>query len=567
MKTYEEMARDVLKRRDEELQKLEALQQTDMNNAPPEVVYPAKSKKSILLPLVAVPCAAALAIGAVTVGTRYNGLRENGENVMSGAAESSGNSVSQLANVAEIDDRSETPLKPAVVYDVEDRINILDDVPDYIYNDHAIFNNPKATYPWIDIPLTEEEWISWFGVELDRLGRLHNDWIKLNENGDHGSVNVYGGNAADSENSGGLKIGGRKAVWEAYNAYGYDFKDGGDEDYDLLVSAMHIGVFSNAFDPFASCPDSSMISYINGRQAFIYNYTEARTGCHNLRAIIDYGQTLVTMWGYDLSDEEFVSIIDEFTAPEYDIEITPWSAVPKDKFVKMIGEQTMPVHDDLINILDSVPDSLKGHELVYPHNVMGPMISVELTMDEFNSFFGMEADRLTRLHPDWGVIAGGNTPNYVCAYVGDDNLYCCDKIGGKPINDERYYLGYNIYDGRGYLGEGDDLWIRAIHTRIRQEVFSPFDFDGDDPNVSYINGRKAVIFRDPDRSEETECDCIDAIIEFGDTLVSIIGLDLTEEEFLNILDEYTSREYDIAITPWSEVPQNKFTEIINNSDT
>ena len=38
MKTYEEMARDVLKRRDEELQKLEALQQTDINNAPPEVV-------------------------------------------------------------------------------------------------------------------------------------------------------------------------------------------------------------------------------------------------------------------------------------------------------------------------------------------------------------------------------------------------------------------------------------------------------------------------------------------------------------------------------------------------
>ena len=100
----------------------------------------------------------------------------------------------------------------------------------------------------------------------------------------------------------------------------------------------HIGVNSD-FDPFDStvCPDD-IISYVNGKKALLYHVVDMTNNA--LRANIKYGQTIVTISTYDLTEDEFVKIVEEFTSPEYDIEITPWSEVPQDKFANI--EVTTP---------------------------------------------------------------------------------------------------------------------------------------------------------------------------------------------------------------------------------
>lgn len=70
MKTYEEMARDVLKRRDEELQKAEQNTFTS-NNEPPEKVYPASGKRH-LFPRIAIPCASVVTAAAVGLTVWHN---------------------------------------------------------------------------------------------------------------------------------------------------------------------------------------------------------------------------------------------------------------------------------------------------------------------------------------------------------------------------------------------------------------------------------------------------------------------------------------------------------------
>lgn len=570
MKTYEEMARDVLKRRDEELQKLEALQQTDMNNAPPEVVYPAKSKKSMLLPAIAIPCAAALAIGAVTVGVRYGGLRENGGNVLPGvASESSENSAEQLANSTDNGDRSGAPeKKPSTVFDVEDRINILDNVPDHL-KDHELVYNHNVMGPMVELTLTMDEFNSFYGMEADRLTRLHPDWGVIAGGNHPNYIDAYVG---DDNVYSSVKLGGKPINDERYYL-GYDFYDGqgylgvGD---DLWIRAIHTDIREEVFSPFDG--DESKVSYINGRRAVIFRNPDrsAETKCDSIDAIIEFGDTLISMTGLDLTEEEFINILFEYTSREYDIAITPWNEVPKDRFVKLLDEHTAPVHDDLINILDEKPRHLSEDPLFQNHKPSTTRTHIlSLTDDEMNSWYGFELDRLGRLHKDWRLV--NDEDDIHCnfqVYGGDETdseNFGDYMLGGRKVVWELNGLAYDFKDG-GYMADhdgisdGEDVFVFAEHIGVLNYMGDPFNITVCDPDIiSYINNKKALIYYDGHGGNK-----LAANIEYGSTIVTIWGYDLSEDEFINVLDEFTSPEYDIEITPWRRVQQEKFAEIIKN---
>lgn len=346
MKTYEEMARDVLKRRDKELQNTENTEQSEQTSQYGEVFYPTKNKKRGLLSAIALPCAAALAIGAVTVGIRYGrqwlnwgdepGAASEEQQVPVVSGDTSTGKHSATENSALVTGDHNVPDNGAPIIDRRTEINFLDDLPEYLLNHAQYRSDALDNLPMYNVKLTMEEMNSWFNVELDRLSRLHNDW---KTDGANCNIRVYGGEMTDPENIGDYMLCGRAAVWEI-NGIVYDFKKGGhrtdyeelvsQNGYDVFIFADHIGVLNYSFDPFDSsiCPDRSLISYVNGREALIYHIADARYDA--MRANIKYGQTLVTIEGFELSEEEFIEYVEEFTSPEYDIEITPWENVPKD---------------------------------------------------------------------------------------------------------------------------------------------------------------------------------------------------------------------------------------------
>lgn len=340
MKTYEEMARDVLRRRDEALQKTDWQDETSKYG---EVFYPVTNKKRRLLSAIAVPCAAALAIGAVAVGARYIGLRGNVA-TESGDVGASGTQLpDELVDRPDIPNGADLP-DPTDGFKTE--IKILDDVPEYIPTPPVLGDLNMLMYGLI---LPDDEWNSWFGIELDRLGRLHEDWELVSGfEGRHGGPWLYGGDETDSENVGDYMLVGRKVVFELTN-YSYNFKEGGycydsyyDDSkkyaYDVQVTAEHIGINSD-FDPFDSsvCPDD-IISYVNGKQALLYHVVDMTNNA--MRADIKYGQTIVTISTYDLTEYEFIKIIDEFTSPEYDIKIPPLSEATQERLAEVVRNST-----------------------------------------------------------------------------------------------------------------------------------------------------------------------------------------------------------------------------------
>ena len=553
MKTYEEMARDVLKRRDEELQKLEALQQTTQFDAPPEAVYPASPKKRRLLPIIAIPCAAAVAIGAVTVGVRYGNSRGEGNTYQPGiAAESSESSTEQLANVTESGDRSGAPGKPQDKDDLDWQLIItLEERPEYLA-DHAFFDPKPFGVPVEYIPFTPEELNKYYGIDFDRLGRFHDSWEEL-FSGDHG-IYVYGGED-DSEIASSETVNGKKVVSThselSYKAHNVADSDG-KKTYEIHVEAARIGVGAeNVFSPFDEAVYSGVFSpynfsVIGGYNALFY-HSKDENGVDRIEAIIEMGETLVRITSED--DTDFLLFIGEYTLP---------------------FDGTMINGYRRINIIDGVPEFFWEHEFNknnFPNNV--PIYYTQLTDDEINSWLSVELDRLGRLNEDWKVV-NDNIDDLRGAflYAGDetDSENVGDWImGGRRVVWELFKYSYDFKDG-GY-NDVYDLEISAEHIGVFGDSFDPFSLYSEGSMISYINGKRALIYKHnvDQTTENTDCNCMEALIDYGQTLVHISGWELSDEEFINILDEFTSPEYDIEITPWSEIPQDKFSEPIGNS--
>ncbi|MCH5205135.1 MAG: hypothetical protein J1F03_10320 [Oscillospiraceae bacterium] len=320
-----------------------------------EVVTAGSPRKARWKAVTAVAACAVLAIGAVAVGTRYAGLWGNVATESDDVGASDTQPIDDIVDPpSNDDDRTSAPEKPLDGADLPDPtggfktdIKILGDVPEYypdppnyediLAPDESLWSKPRLV-------LYEENASSWFGVDYSRLGRLHEDWEVLSPKSVYGFLYIE--DEIDSEYSGNYALGGHKVIWEVSGKY-YNFKDGGymydsypedykEGSYDVCVQMEHIGV-NSSFDPFDSCPDRSIISYVNGKEAILYHVVDEPN--NPLLANIKYGQTIVTISTYDLTEDEFIKIVDEFTSPEYDIEITPWEEVALDHDFEALIEE------------------------------------------------------------------------------------------------------------------------------------------------------------------------------------------------------------------------------------
>ena len=547
MKTYEEMARDVLRRRDEALQKTDRQDETSKYG---EEFYPVPNKKRRLLSAIAVPCAAALAIGAVAVGTRYAGLWGKT------ATESETNSAGHV-DAEDLFLSSDPNTVSELTEKFEDMnwklIRVLDEVPEYLA-DHRFFSpQPFTVSPVEYIPFTAEEMNNYYGIEFDRLRKFHNEWDVVYTGidsfddiftGNYG-VLVYDGDD-ESVIESDERINGKKVV-SSYCEEIYGVNGG-----EVRVEAVRIGVGTqNVFSPFdpsvykgVFSPDN--FSVIGDYNAIIYR-SKGVNDVERTEAIIEMGDTLVRITA-DGDFWDFMLVICEFTAPD----------LSNDK-------PTETVRDDLINILDDVPEHYQDPP-AFDESIAGNA-NVPLTNEEVNSWFGVELKRLGRLHEDWEVVSmfpstGGIFFIDDCKTLGENsNDYI---LGGYKVLWETSAVQYNFKDG-GYDYDSFydnskkysyDVSVQMEHIGVNSD-FDPFDSCPDRSIISYVNGKEALLYHVVDMTNNA----LRADIKYGQTIVTISTYDLTEDEFVKIVEEFTSPEYDIEITPWSEVPQDKFANI------
>ena len=565
MKTYEEMARDVLKRRDEELQKLEALQQTTQFDAPPETVYPASSKKRRLLPAIAIPCAAAIAIGAVAVTARNGGFRwkENNAYLPGSAVESSESSEDQSVNSTESDDRSGAPEKverlPLSEVTRKGDIRFCDDAPDYLLT-HGFFKpvNPaifavedkdaEPVHPFEEIPFTVDELSSYYGIEFDRLGKLHKDWDEFYTS--NFGIVVYTGNK-DSLISSTETYNGKKIAY-TISGIAYDIPDdAGHMSREVVVEAVKIGVgVDNMFNPFdpAAYQNGDAPYYIfpeiNGHRAVIYHVRNLKD-TYRLEAIIEMGDnTLVRISTNDLHEEMFAEILWEFTSPGDD---------------NMIGSDGVEIND--VFFLLSTPEYLvnANHPFVTGRDITHPVIQVPFTVDELNSYFGIELDCLGKLHPEWEPYVSREYGMFVDDSEDAQTAMTTDgtTVGGRKVVSSMNDLHYR-------LENGGEVTVSAARIGENEYMLSPF-------NVSvYYDGLPSVIVNDINGvqwlaycREYNQFDELCALIAMDGTLVKISASGMRPQDFAEISMEFIMSDSS-DITPWAEVSQDGFADYINS---
>lgn len=350
MKTYEEMARDVLKRRDEELQKTEQSGQASQDG---EIFYPTESKKRGLLPAIAIS-GAAVAVIAVTVGIRVSRLRGDGGNApgpgtVSEEQSESASSSDVISDIIISDSTGESNevsnIMPKGTY--VNGVFVLDSAPEYLIKlKHRFFNGRGILEPVIHVPFDINDLNSYYGIEFDRMGRLHPDWEPVVSR--EWGVYVYDGeDATDEFTDDGMTVGGREVI-SSLNEISYNFREEPFPAGDLILNFERIGIGEDMFSPFDSAYYKDMISpeafsVINGRKALVY-----WSSVQALAAIIEIDGTLVRISGFEAGYEDFLRYLDEFTKPDDEpVEITPWEDVPQDKFSNYILNYTPPENEPM----------------------------------------------------------------------------------------------------------------------------------------------------------------------------------------------------------------------------
>lgn len=519
MKTYEEMARDVLKRRDEELQKMQSSQKTNnytMFNAPPEVVYPAAPKKLGLLPKIAIPCTAAVLVGAVGLtvwrNSPYRGDYK-GNTVVSGDAENElANLAVGVADIAQETNSVVGSITPAAAR--ETKIKIL--------NREYHIDTSQDVAPVIDEhckfeALTFDELNKMYGIEFNKLGRLHGDW---NESYDRlGRVaREMPGITTES-----YAATGSREVLSTCNTLKYETPNGATVDVSAELGTIpDLSYFELSEDDY---------SVLNGYRALVMraNY-EGRT---LYGAAIQMDRAFVQISVDGLSEEEFKQVLCEYTG-----------AVVSNE--ERNGEQDIIIHD-------TMPEKFKE---INPFSVLvcGNLFD-DLTFEPYADakcigyFYGIDFDRLTRLHSDWNEGHG------------DFGIY-------SRTTDDGYAVSYKIVWTRNRISyelpNGAVLNVEAERGNLIDLIS---DITLDIAAYSTINGFPAMIYRDGDVSAGEVYDDKEypnngakfgAVIQMGKAVVHISSAGLSEEEFLNVLSEYTvaqaSNDTDNDIKPIAVEP-------------
>lgn len=299
MKTSEQMTMDVLKRRDEAL----------------------KAKRSPIrcITAIAVPCAAALAITATVAGA-YS-IRGRFLNNTTAQPENAGTSDMGKPDIASISNIEDITLKNpnAGKYNyyfvfanhLIDGIKFIEGYPNY-----ESLSKPEYTFT----PYTPQELNSYYGIEFDRLSRLHSDW---SENIEH-PLGIYYRDYSDDTISSREIIcttntlnyttpSGASVTVTARNSGFVSTLDGVHEAYDIgsgpYIIYDEAGNKLREFE-YGFWPDTDAYDEKTDRYK-VEIYTDADDHSKHL-AYINMGKW-VKLYAEGLSDEEFFDLIKEYT--------------------------------------------------------------------------------------------------------------------------------------------------------------------------------------------------------------------------------------------------------------
>lgn len=612
MKTYEEMARDVLKRRDEELQKTKTkkTQNYEFTDTPPETVYPASPKKLRLLPKIAVPCAAAVLVGTVGVTVWNNNRRGEGhvrnpaaqlefgtlDTNMAGAAASDGSvGYSGTTNAASretkinildyerflgdlddnekvvpgdtgitehidkstvfkrLDDLEYTPITcdglpeyklttdSGTVYwlnfsgkwvwknGMEFEAKLPDDIIDWLENNKdsidlescslTVDGDIGENYGREFNDMTIDELNDMYGIKFDKLSELHSDW-KVYHNRFGTIYKEYPPVVTES-----YAASGSREIISTLNELTYTTPNGAKLEISAELAA------------FPEMPELELseedYSVLNGHRALVMRAEYEGETIYG--AVIQMGGDFVQT---DHTDRTRVSIRAEGFSEE--------------EFVKLLREYTRAdgkIADDIV-IHDTMPDYFRNLNPFSP--VCGNLFD-ELDFEpsaDINRYYGIEFDRITRLHGDWN------------AQHNDFGIYTRDTADEFSVSHEivwtRNRINYTLPNTAEFYVEAQDGSLPPIGAGSFADGTHP-EFKA----YSRVNGFRAMIYHSGDAYDDREFPNGDtrfgAVVEIGGTVVHLSAAGLTEEEFLNVLREYTDEPFvsagePVAVEPVTEEP-------------
>lgn len=495
MKTYEEMASNVLKRRDEELQKAEQNTFTS-NNEPPEKVYPASGKR--LLPRIAIPCASVVTAAAVGLTVWHN--VSPGEN--KGEYQFSEFKGSRYATdeFAVIIDETTAPRDRdySDVYKggkTEINYNVLGDFCPYVW---CYKNINEPTYKDSDFVSISD--INYFyGIKFDRLNEV------LGE----GKHDPFGYHTQDVESDGVVShsVRGYYNVntihYVAYDGLG-GFSVTVSASFEKLTNAGEL--YSGLAPEIAKNPKPSVI---NGFDALVYNYSG------QIITEIDMNGVYVTISAEPIDDvyrdtedyENFKKLYESYLT-SYTAPISGSSSTKTTEF----------------HILDEMPQIVRDNDPFKPIDNAGVEF-MAMTIEEINSYYNIEFNRLGNLHSDWNERGRDKLGIYYKDYPSFETSNSA-MAGGRDIpTGQINTLEYDIPNGKC-------LRVSAVIGTIPGILYE----DGEAYRNSYVNGLNAVIYRHP----KDDCD-LGAMVQIGNTVVEFSSKHLSDEEFEDVLREFTEK--------------------------
>ncbi len=476
MKTYEEMARDVLRRRDEELSSItQASQLQSQINPPPEVVYPAAPKKRGklgLLPKIAIPCAATVLVGVVGLNVWKNvrGSQKPNE-TMNIAAEGNPN------NTPAADENSDVHFqiyyeKPESIYKGGKTEINFNEVEEWnLYHLPALLEADR-------VPIADDEINNYYGMEFDRLTRLYPEWKE-----DHDEFCRY-----EHDEDEGVVASHR--IIHTTNIIHY-----GDGTFYVALNA--------SITPFyeLATVENAKPSVINGFDAMVYSYAD---GLPEYAADIEMGIAKVQIQTGGVSREEFLEILDAYTKPDKEVE----------------NNQTQTTEDKIV-VLDGRPDFIMPQYPFEPDytNTEGAEWT-RYSEEQLNALYNLNFTCLSELHPDW--LKMYDELNFGVFYIRNFDAVGGDIPQNREIIDARNKISYQT-------SEGYSVSVIAGLEEIPEE----------DIEHSTVNGFDAVIFSSKGNYDDIEAYGA-AIDMNGTLVCITVEGGASEEWFVDFLREYTS---------------------------
>lgn len=479
MKTYEEMARDVLRRRDEELQSIQTADTTASNDVTLDVATPAAGRKHGLKRMI-IPGAAAVTAAAVGLTIWHNTGLFNRSSCESGDYRFS--------------DFQGNPIQTPVVGEVseypggETEININphknEDDPDYYRMTSPYYD--RETLDQADLTvLSEDEINGFYGIELDRLTDYLHDWEVSSE--------IFGYYSRDEET---LDI-------VRHQPHGYYSKN-------RISYSGEAGDFIEIIAEFSDTPWSKMFSktdqksIINGFDAMIYGDDGGKF--FDSTAYLSMNGVTVYIRAWCIYEERFIELLDIFTSPSPD-------------------SKNYPV--DRVSILDRRPAELLNNDPFAaepPSGVEGVWFT-RWTLDDMNRHYGFDTNKLGKLYSTWKVSGTKNLGEY-----SNTNGACNDP----PIK-----ISYNLNTLYYTTGNGVDVELSISSGAILPSCEGSSYINGyyavifRDPDS--LLASESIREHDNDTRER-----FSAYIKFGYKAVKIFAAGLSDDEFLDVIKAFTT---------------------------